>query len=86
VSAMSLTGMLHCTAHGSFDPYLHLRNSRTHVLLSELKENGLKGELVDFVWVEIPLLYGLGDQLNVARYVDEVQDLLLIDTRCTFSN
>ena len=30
---------------------LHL-NSRTHNLLDELKENGLKGELVDFLWVE----------------------------------
>ncbi|KAH9985770.1 hypothetical protein BJV77DRAFT_1031292 [Russula vinacea] len=40
---------------------------RTHTLLNELRVNGLKGELVDFV------------------YVDEVQDLLLIDTRLIIS-
>ncbi|KAI9510706.1 hypothetical protein F5148DRAFT_1177323 [Russula earlei] len=40
---------------------------RTHGLLNALKENGLKGDLVDFV------------------YVDEVQDLLLIDTRLIIS-
>ncbi|KAH9981609.1 P-loop containing nucleoside triphosphate hydrolase protein [Russula compacta] len=40
---------------------------RTHRILNELKENGVKGELVDFV------------------YVDEVQDLLLIDTRLIIS-
>jgi len=38
-----------CAVHGSFGPCLHLPNSRTHILLSELKENGLKGGLVDFV-------------------------------------
>ena len=31
---------------------LTLSNSRTHRLLDELKENGLKGDLVDFLWVE----------------------------------
>ncbi len=54
-----------------------------------MKENGLRGELVDFVWVDFTLLYarsGLGDKLSVARYVDEVQDLLLIDTRRMFYN
>ncbi|KAH9075544.1 hypothetical protein EDB83DRAFT_2515178 [Lactarius deliciosus] len=40
---------------------------RTHDLLNRIKENGLKGELVDFV------------------YVDEVQDLLLIDARLIVS-
>ncbi|KAH9172877.1 hypothetical protein EDB89DRAFT_842082 [Lactarius sanguifluus] len=40
---------------------------RTHNLLDGIKANGLKGELVDFV------------------YVDEVQDLLLIDTRLIVS-
>ncbi|KAH9005757.1 hypothetical protein EDB86DRAFT_3162664 [Lactarius hatsudake] len=40
---------------------------RTHDLLDEIKENGLKGVLVDFV------------------YVDEVQDLLLIDARLIVS-
>ncbi|KAH8984688.1 hypothetical protein EDB92DRAFT_1950637 [Lactarius akahatsu] len=40
---------------------------RTHSLLDGIKENGLKGELVDFV------------------YVDEVQDLLLIDARLIVS-
>ncbi|KAI0247856.1 hypothetical protein BJV78DRAFT_1285222 [Lactifluus subvellereus] len=40
---------------------------RTHTLLDGLKENGLKGDLVDFV------------------YVDEVQDMLLIDTRMIIS-
>jgi hypothetical protein len=78
-----------CAAHGSFGSRLRLPNTRTHMLLGELEENGLKGELVDFVWVDISLLYtqgGLGDKLNVARYVDEVQDLLLIDTRRTFHN
>ncbi|KAI9453663.1 P-loop containing nucleoside triphosphate hydrolase protein [Lactarius psammicola] len=40
---------------------------RTHDLLDGIKENGLKGELVDFV------------------YVDEVQDLLLIDARLIVS-
>jgi len=29
-----------------------LSNFRTHKLLDALKENGLKGEPVDFVWVE----------------------------------
>ncbi len=33
----------------SYSSCLHLPNSRTHMLLSGLKENGLKGELVDFV-------------------------------------
>jgi len=32
-------------------------NSRTHKLLSELKENGLKGKPIDFVWVDFTLLY-----------------------------
>jgi hypothetical protein len=59
------------------------------VLLSDLKENGLKGELVDFVWVKFTLLLVctqgvFGYELNAARYVDEVQDLLLIDTRRMF--
>jgi hypothetical protein len=57
------------------------------MLLNELKENGLKGELIDFVWVDFTLLCaegGTGDKLNAARYVDEVQDLLLTDTRRTF--
>ncbi|KAH8981163.1 hypothetical protein EDB86DRAFT_3051652, partial [Lactarius hatsudake] len=40
---------------------------RTHDLLNGIKEKGLKGELVDFV------------------YVDEVQDLLLIDARLIIS-
>ncbi|KAI9453671.1 hypothetical protein BJY52DRAFT_1153029, partial [Lactarius psammicola] len=40
---------------------------RTHNLLDGIKEKGLKGELVDFV------------------YVDEVQDLLLIDARLIVS-
>ncbi|KAH8984689.1 hypothetical protein EDB92DRAFT_2033428 [Lactarius akahatsu] len=40
---------------------------RTHDLLDGMKENGLKGALVDFV------------------YVDEVQDLLLIDARLIIS-
>ncbi|KAH8984684.1 hypothetical protein EDB92DRAFT_2117028 [Lactarius akahatsu] len=40
---------------------------RTHDLLNRIKESGLKGELVDFV------------------YVDEVQDLLLIDARLIVS-
>ncbi|KAI9453668.1 hypothetical protein BJY52DRAFT_1396510, partial [Lactarius psammicola] len=40
---------------------------RTHDLLDKIKEKGLKGELVDFV------------------YVDEVQDLLLIDARLIVS-
>ncbi|KAH9172884.1 hypothetical protein EDB89DRAFT_2229130 [Lactarius sanguifluus] len=40
---------------------------RTHDLLDGIKENGLKGDLVDFV------------------YVDEVQDLLLIDARLIVS-
>jgi hypothetical protein len=78
-----------CAARGFFDPPYHVPNSRTHMLLGELKENGLKGELVDFVWVGIAFLYtrsGLGDKLNASRYVDEVQDLLLIDTRRMFHN
>ena len=57
------------------------------MILSDLKENGLKGELVDFVWVEFTLPYAPGEpgnKLTMARYVDEVQDLLLIDTRRTF--
>jgi hypothetical protein len=29
-----------------------------HALLNELKENGLKGDLVDFMWVELPLILG----------------------------
>ena len=77
------------TADYSFLPSLHNLNSRTHNLLSELKENGLKGKPIDFMWVEFTLLYtriGLGDELNVASYVDEVQDLLLIDTRRMFHN
>jgi hypothetical protein len=37
------------TSHGHFYTRLRLPNSRTHMLLSDLKENGLKGELVDFV-------------------------------------
>src|SRR5580658_9452965 len=39
---------------------------------------------------ELTLLFiqsgGFGDQLNVSSYVDEVQDLLLIDTRRKFHN
>lgn len=57
------------------------------MILGDLKENGLKGELVDFVWVKFTLLYASGapgDKLTADRYVDEVQDLLLIDTRRTF--
>lgn len=33
-------------------------NLRMHALLNELKENGLKGDLVDFMWVELPLILG----------------------------
>jgi hypothetical protein len=40
------------TPHGLLPCDLCLSNSRTHRLLDELKNNGLKGELVDFVWVE----------------------------------
>ena len=63
-----------------------LSNFRTHKLLDALKENGLKGEPVDFVWVEFTfhLLCGTGDKLNATSYVDEVQDMLLIDTKRTF--
>jgi len=46
---------------------LRLSNSRTHTLLDNIKNKGLNGEFVDFV------------------YVDEVQDLLLIDTRLIIS-
>lgn len=50
-------------------------------------ENGLKGELVDFVLVDFTrYTRGPGDKLDVASYVDEVQDLLLIDTRRMFNN
>jgi hypothetical protein len=53
-----------------------------HVILNELKGNGLKGDLVDFMWVELPLICGgLAEKSNTTSYVDEVQDMLLIDTR-----
>jgi hypothetical protein len=53
-----------------------------HAILNELKENGLKGDLVDFMWVELRLILGgLYEDLNTTSYVDEVQDMLLIDTR-----
>jgi hypothetical protein len=59
------------------------------MLLNELKESGLKGEPVDFMYVDFTLLYTqseIGENLIVVSYVDEVQDLLLIDTRRTFRN
>jgi len=59
------------------------------MLLDDLKENGLKGELVDFVSVDFTFSFTqavVGDKLNFFSYVDEVQDLLLIDTRRTFQN
>ena len=43
------------TPHLLFGLRLTLSNSRTHDLLDELKGNGLKGELVDFLWVEFIL-------------------------------
>jgi hypothetical protein len=51
VSATSPTGALHCIAYSYFILQL-LPNVRTHTLLNGLKENGLKGELIDFVWVD----------------------------------
>jgi hypothetical protein len=54
VSATSQTGVLHCIAYSSFTLQL-LPNVRTHTLLNGLKENGLKGELVDFMWVDFAM-------------------------------
>jgi hypothetical protein len=49
---------LHCLQllHSATYP---LPNIRTHTLLNGLKENGLKGELVDFVWVDFPVTLDL---------------------------
>lgn len=70
--------------HSSFGPDLRLSNSRTHTLLDEIKNNGLNGELVDFVWVDFIYLLtsrSVADESYAVSYVDEVQDMLLIDTR-----
>jgi hypothetical protein len=58
VSATSPTGALHCIAYISSIPQLTSPNVRTHTLLNGLKENGLKGELVDFVWVDFTVTLG----------------------------
>jgi hypothetical protein len=50
VSVISQTGGLHCALHmATFSDSVSHSNSRTHTLLNELKDNGLKGDLVDFV-------------------------------------
>lgn len=50
VSVMSQTGVLHSALHMvTLSHSSRLSNSRTHTLLSELKDNGLKGDLIDFV-------------------------------------
>jgi len=76
-----------------FNPWLTCFKSRTHDLLDGIKEKGLKGEHVDFVWVEftssldsVDLVTDLIDRSVAESYVDEVQDLLLIDARRTFCN
>jgi hypothetical protein len=38
------------------NPWLTYFKYRTHDLLDGIKENGLKGELVDFVWVVFALV------------------------------
>ena len=50
VSAISQTGGLHCALHmATLSHSFSHSNSRTHMLLDEIKDNGLKGDLVDFV-------------------------------------
>lgn len=44
-----------------FNLWLTCSKSRTHDLLDEIKENGLKGELVDFVLVEFTPSLGLAN-------------------------
>ena len=69
VNATSQIGVLHCAPHmAALSHSLRHSNFRTHALLNELRVNGLKGELVDFVWVDFTLLCtlrGLDDKLNV---------------------
>ena len=55
----------------------------SHYILAELRNAGLKGRKVDFLWVfknvRLPILNPV-----LPRYIDEVQDNLLIDTLSTF--
>ena len=44
-----------------FNLWLTSFKFRTHDLLDEIKENGLKGKLVDFVWVEFAPSLGLAN-------------------------
>jgi hypothetical protein len=48
VSATSRIGKLRRSLPVFIAAWLRLPNSRTHMLLNYLKENGFKGELVDF--------------------------------------
>lgn len=52
---------------------------RTHALIKYIRENGVPGLDVDFVLV--PYAYRSDTRLTISylRYVDEVQDNLLID-------
>jgi len=60
---------------------LHLTESaaRTHYILKELRDVGLTGKKVDFLYVSVKFCLP-SVELTLPRYVDEVQDNLLIDT------
>ena len=65
VSVMSQIGVLHSVSHmATLSLNLHLSNTRTHTLLSELKDNGLKGDLIDFVWVYFTYTLGIDLMAN----------------------
>lgn len=58
--------------------------SSSHFILNELRDAGLKGRKVDFMYASGKFnLQTLN--LVLSRYVDEVQDNLLIDTLSVFS-
>jgi len=58
--------------------------SSSHYILEELRDVGLKGRKVDFLYAFAKILSSLC-QILFSRCVDEVQDNLLIDTLSTFS-
>ena len=53
--------------------------SRTHYILKEIRDVGLVGQKVDFLYDSMKICFRFL-KLTSPRYIDEVQDNLLIDT------
>lgn len=65
-----------------FPPFVEPLSS-SHYILNELRNAGLKGRKVDFLYVS-EKIHPQNPNPVLSRYVDEVQDNLLIDTLSMF--